>query len=418
MRFHFFGETYVVLADPQAVKRVLQDNWKNYRKDPTTYSVFLCLLGTGLVSSEGPHWARQRKLISPVLKVDILQETAEVSVAAADRLTAKLEREHRGKGTVVEIGEELRHLTLQVIGRSVLSMAPEDCDAVFPQLYLPIVDECNLRVWYPYRAYLPTPTNLHFHRTVGKLNSFITNLIEGRRDERRRGDKPKRDADILDRVIGAVEADLETEATVRQLRDEVKTFLLAGHETSSMMLTWSLYQLTRNPRCMERVRAEARAVFGEEGLRKGGVVPPLERLEGLEYTQMVLFEALRLYSVVPVVTRETVRDDEVMPGVGVAAGSKVVIHMQALHNRPDLWEDPGEFRPERFADKFDPWTWIPFINGPRQCIGRHFSLLESKIVLALLVTRFEFEPAPGEVGDCHPFNIPRAPIANMRVTVR
>eukprot|EP01006_Ploeotia_vitrea_P058151 TRINITY_DN68879_c0_g1_i1.p1 TRINITY_DN68879_c0_g1~~TRINITY_DN68879_c0_g1_i1.p1 ORF type:complete len:531 (-),score=261.24 TRINITY_DN68879_c0_g1_i1:41-1507(-) len=447
-RFHFFNETYVVLAEPDQVQHVLQTNFRQYAKDLHGYAPFLVLLGTGLVTSEGELWRHQRSLISAVFKVGILQEAGEISYQAGMRLVRKLAALPRG--AEVEIGEEFRHATLQVIGEAVLSLAPEKSDAVFPRLYLPIVEEANYRVWHPYRKFLPfLPAVREYNEAVRELDAFVTDTIERRHDELMREDnagvldrvrqrvvdqmhqpgnddstgtavscdgddakKEGRKVDILDRILAGKSGSEWSRSTVDQLRDEIKTFLFAGHETSSMMLTWALFELISNPRCLAKLKKEVESVFTDPDR-----MPAYDDIQRkLVYTEWVLRETLRLHTVVPIVTRECVRDDKI-GDMHVPKGARVVLHMQAIHRRADVWEDPNTFRPERFEHKHHPYAWLPFINGPRACIGQHFARLEAKIILALLVTRFTFALAPGEHGQHHPYNIPIAPLHRMRVIV-
>lgn len=222
------------------------------------------------------------------------------------------------------------------------------------------------------------------------------------------------------------ETDTLTKEQVRQLRDEVKTFLFAGHETSSMMLTWALYELTLNDQLMNKIRDEATRVWGKLTIQEDGRIvssknPSYSDInDGLIYTVAVLKETLRKWSVVPVVTREAAEDDTVND-VFFPQGARVVIHMKAIHRRADIWADPDRFDPERFmpdAPKHHPYAFLPFIQGPRNCVGQHFALLEAKIVLSRLVAMFDFTPAQGETGQCHHLNIPVAPVDSMRMVVK
>lgn len=347
-----------------------------------------------------------------------------MAFGAARRVVKALD-DARARNEDLDIAEEFRHMTLQVIGEAVLSMTPEACDAVLPQLYLPVVTESNIRTWHPYRAWLPLPATFRYARCVKALNSFVTQFIVDRARARHRspdGAKPAAykgaDADVLDQLIDAaldggddVLADAEA---LRQMRDEIKTFLLAGHETSSMMLTWALYELARHPAELARVQAEAARLPPLDG---SGKMPSADELKDvLSYTECVLKETLRLYSIVPIVSREAVEDD-VVEGYFVPAGTRLFVHVQAIHRDPTLWEEPEAFKPSRFVDvdllnpKHHRYAFNPFINGPRSCIGQFFSVLESKIVLALLVREFEIEPAlPIAVaGERHPYILPYAP---------
>jgi cytochrome P450 len=441
LRFHFFTNTFVVVADPDVLKHVLATNIHNYQKDTTTtYGPFMCILGSGLVTSHGELWRKQRELISGVFREEILADTAKVAIKATNRLSASLHELHRHSGKSVQIGEEFRKLTLQVIGESVLSLDAEACDAFFPTAYLPIVEEANKRTWYPWRAILPTPGNFEYHRAIARLDRYVIDIVSARADKHldrllRTGSAPldeqaMQSFDILDRIIAACYAEQAEPNAVpralpadrlRQLRDEVKTFVFAGHETSSMMITWTMYQLLKNPECLAKVKAEADAVFSEyeshaDDADREQYEPDFRAYSQLVYTQNALKEALRLYSIVPVVTRQVLEDDMV-GDYFLPRDAKLVLCIQAVHHNEKYWDAPYEFRPERFETNYHPYAFLPFINGPRRCIGQFFALLETKIVLALLVKRFNFSIAPECKGEKHPFNVPVCPIDNLPVLV-
>ncbi len=407
IRFKFFFGNFVAINDHNMIKHVFNSNFRNYPKDLSTYHHFLCLLGKGLVTSEGDLWKRQRDLISPAFRVEILEDTARIAKEAADRLSEKLEKV-RGTGEVVEIAEEFRKLTLQVIGESVLSMTPDESNKVFPELYLPIVEEANLRTWFPYRGFLPTRANFRYMRAVNKLNNFVTDMIKRRRAEFVQGNRKD---DILDRILSANDEGWNN-GTILQLRDEIKTFLFAGHETSSTMMTWALYELTQNPDCLEKALSEARSLLGEDGQ-----LPSFEICKNeFNYIVNCEKEALRKYSIVPVVTRVVASDDKI-GDYDVPAGTRIVIPIQAVHHDEKTWPNPDRFDPDRFNGPVPTYGWIPFIAGPRSCVGQYFSLLETKLVLAILIHRFKFTPAPGNTGTRHPTMVPVASMDNMRVLI-
>lgn len=171
-----------------------------------------------------------------------------------------------------------------------------------------------------------------------------------------------------------------------QLCYEIKTFLLAGHETSAAMLTWSVLEMSRIPKVLEGVRAEGARLHGARPIEE---VPTRAEVETMDYTLGTLKEALRKYSVVPVVTRMCTQDDELC-GYKIPKGCWIMVSLQGVHNS---WKDPKEFRPERFLkggelEQFDeetrPYMFLPFIVGPRNCLGQHLALLEARVVLSYL----------------------------------
>jgi len=420
--FRVFNTWGVCVKDPAALRRVFQTNQRAYEKDlALSYHPFLPILGSGLVTSDGELWQKQRLLIGPALRTGILDDIIPIAKRAVDRLTTKLET-RRGTGVAVDLEEEFRLLTLQVIGDAVLSLDPEECDRVFPALYLPVMEEANRRVLRPYRMYLPIlPEWWRFHRRMRALNSFLINYFRDRWQARQKGVLRAR-KDILDRVMDSIQETGETwnEALEAQLCYEIKTFLLAGHETSAAMLTWSCFELSQDPHILGQVRAEAAAVFPQSTAE---CPPPTRReVDGMAYTLAVLKEALRKYSVVPVVTRKLASDDTIM-GHKLPAGIMVACVLQGTHN---MYKDPRVFRPERFLpdgeyDKFNEaerlYKFVPFIQGPRNCLGQYLALLEARVVLSLLAQRFTFRLAKPGQGERHPTVIPIGPVDGLHVYV-
>eukprot|EP00968_Pinguiococcus_pyrenoidosus_P015919 scaffold1495_cov248-Pinguiococcus_pyrenoidosus.AAC.9 len=361
---------------------------------------------------------------------------------ATQRLALRLDAAARSAGPALEMGEEFRRLTLQVIAEAILSLSPEESDQSFAKMYLPIVTEGNLRTWYPHREYnvLSQAWWSHWARVRG-INSYMSNLIRGRRQQLRdegafesEGWQTSRRKDLLDKIMTNIpEADW-SEENVRQLRDELKTFLLAGHETSASMLTWALFELTQDPECMARVRREAESLYGKDaagdtdkwsaGFEGWG---SSEALSSLQYTEAVLRETLRKYSPVPTVSRVCTKDTEIM-GRKVHRDTAVFCMIKAVHENPEVWPEPSKFRPERFYAAQDgeskatvpehrPFTFMPFIQGPRNCLGQYLSLLESKIVLSSLVHLFDWScDDPVKCGELHQFMLPVIPQVGMFLT--
>ncbi|EFN52051.1 hypothetical protein CHLNCDRAFT_139264 [Chlorella variabilis] len=420
-RFNILQRTGLIVNDPEGAKRVFQTRQRLYEKDlDFSYKPFLSILGTGLVTADGPHWQKQRLLMAPALRIDMLDAIIPITKNAVDRLCKNLES-FRGTGTPVNMEEEFRLLTLQIIGEAILSLPPDECDRVFPQLYLPVMEESNRRVLEPWRQLYPL-TAYQYNQRVSQLNKYIISIIRARRAAHAANSgKPPAKPDILDRVLAAAEESGEkwTAASEVQLCYEIKTFLLAGHETSAAMLCWTMYELSQSKEALEKVRAEAAGVFG--GKRKS--MPSREEVDGMEYTLATLKESLRKYSVVPVVTRNLVQEDELL-GHKLPRGSWLIVHLQGIHHQ---YNDPLAWRPERYMpggeyDQFDesirPYMFLPFIQGPRNCLGQYFALLENRVLLSVLNQQFTFTPVnPKESGVTHPKVIPVAPLHGMKMYV-
>jgi len=343
-------------------------------------------------------------------------------------------------------------LTLQVISGTFLSLSASESDSTFAKLYLPIVDESNARVWHPYRAYLFfLPFWWRYLANVRRLNVYVSGLIcerwKLRRLERMQGTQ-QRQLDILDRVLQVYEKEClpgpipETlpEAVVEQFRDEMKTFMLAGHETSAAMMTWAFYELFGDPdRLLTPILEEAEMVFSSkvEDWSKAFAqdLPDADGLAKLVISEATLRESLRKYSVVPTVARRAIQDIRVGSYL-IPKGSSILINIQAVHWNPEFWPDPMRFEPKRFISDDrdgndpvktrDPYTFLAFIAGPRNCLGQHLALLESKMVISMLIHRYklslvgqsvESRVLQGENDPRHRYMVPVIPKEELMVRV-
>lgn len=425
--FHLFGNDSVCVADPNALKVILATKLGSFKKDTEwTYKPFMVLLGNGLVTAEGHSWLTQRALMGAHLKKDVLEDVPDVSLAAVTRLSAKLDAAN-SSGKPIDMADEFRHMTLQVIADVLLSLLPEESDVTFATMYLPIVEEGNLRTWHPERMVLPLPSWFKFRKDVDKLNKYVEGLIDNRRMlrslESTRGTNGRK-LDVLDKMLSSVEKEEWTENIMTQIRDGIKTFVLAGHETSASMLTWALYELSlpHNVNLKQKVLDEAASVL--KGCKEGGKIvrlPDRDTLDGLTFTECCLKESLRKYSVVPTVVRVATQDVEVNEFVHLKKGDTVMINIQGVHHNPQYWPEPQVYKPDRFLTAPEPFTFLPFIEGPRACLGQFLSLLESKIVLAVLISQYEFTVDNGAAaGVKHNYMIPIIPQGGhwMKITPR
>jgi cytochrome P450 len=274
--FNLLGATMFSIASPDLLKVVLQSKIAAVKKDiANTMKPFLTILGTGIVTSEDESWMKQRLKMSNPLRRDVLEIIPRQTLLAVQRLMVIMDKAADAEEQV-PLGSSLRHLTLQVISGSFLSLSAEESDSTFAEMYLPIVDESNTRVWHPYRSYLFfLPSFWKYISNVSRLNQYVSKLIRDRWTLRRTehaananaNASDSREHDILDRVLQVYEKEFPQtqvlpEQAVRQFRDEMKTFMLAGHETSAAMMTWTLYELMGNSELMQRVADEGESIFG------------------------------------------------------------------------------------------------------------------------------------------------------------
>jgi cytochrome P450 len=382
---------YLIVNDPDAVRQVLVDNHRNYKKS-RNYQGLKLVLGEGLVTSEGDFWRRQRRLAQPAFHKERLASFVRTMVSDA---AAMLERWSATKESgSFDVHHEMMRLTLRIVTRTLFSTDSDaDADAVGHAMSVAIehVNEyADALIRIP--PWVPTPKNLRFGRARRTLDALVLRII----DERRKAvEKPN---DLLSMLMSAQDEETREQMTDRQLRDEVMTLVAAGHETTANALTWAFFLLAQHPDVAERVRAEAHSVLG-------GRRPSIEDLPRLAFTRSVLEETMRLYPPAWIIEREAMAEDR-LGGYRVRRGSVVAMSPFALHRNPRYWERPNEFDPDRFsparAMARPKYAYLPFGGGPRLCIGNAFAMMEAQIILAMVAAEWSLDLTPGFVVELDP----------------
>ena len=378
VQFRFGHYRYVLLNDAEAVRHVLIDNAKSYQKS-RNYDGLRLVLGNGLVTSEGDFWRRQRKLAQPGFHKQRLAGFANTMAECTEEMIAGWDT-----GGPVDLHAEIMALTLRIVGKTLFSTdLAGDAAAVGDAITVGIKhanDYAESVIRMP--PWLPTPNNLRFKHAVRILDGMVMRIIEERRKSGHEGD------DLLGMLMSARD-DEGHGMTDRQLRDEVMTLVVAGHETTANALAWTFDLLSRHPDVDRRVYAEARAIDGVLGI---GDLPRLP------YTLRVVSEAMRLYPPVWVFEREAIVDD-VIGGYSIPKGTVVAVSPWSLHRNPRYWENPEGFDPDRFSPEAiearPRCAYLPFATGPRQCIGNAFAMMELQIVLATVARSFRLSLVPG-----------------------
>ncbi|MBF5043377.1 MULTISPECIES: cytochrome P450 [Myxococcaceae] len=379
-RYRYGVGTNYLVTHPDGLKRVLQDNAGNYTKRHPTYAMIRRLVGNGLLTSEGPYWLRQRRLAQPAFHRARIAAMAERMVRAAERTRDAWEA-RAASGAPFSMLEDMSALTLQVVGEALfgtrLAAKTEQVRQAWDTLNAQFVERYNRRRFLP--PVLPTRSDRAFRAAHRAFFSIVDELVQAKRREGGAGE------DLLSMLVSARDADTGEAMSDAQLRDEVVTLLLAGHETTALALGWAWALLDQHPRVAERLRDElARELQGRS--------PTFADLPRLAHTRHVVDEVLRLYPPAYIFFRR-VEADDVVCGARVRKGGTVVVAPMALHRHPAYWEDPDAFRPERWADEAavqrrPRFAYLPFSAGPRQCIGNTFALTEAVLLLATLAPRF------------------------------
>jgi cytochrome P450 len=378
---------FVVVSEPGPVRDVLQRHDDRYRK-AFTYEPLRRFLGDGLLTSEGERWARHRRLAQPFFGSARVRALVPAFAASCDRLLARWEV-LAAEGRPVDVGEEMRRLTLDIVGRTLfgveLSATTRDVGAAIEVLQqLALRHAFSIRTWMGW-TWLPRRTPRRQAEALASLDRIVGDLVERRRRH------PGEHDDLLAGLLAAGEAE-GTVLSQDELRDQLVTFLAAGHETTANALAWTWFLLGGAPEVRRRLLAEVDAVLGDG-------TPRAEDVDALRFTAAVLAEALRLYPPAWTIERDAVRDD-VLGGYDIPAGTTVMASPWVLHRRSTLWDDPLAFDPDRFLDDRsagrDRFAYLPFGAGRRQCIGQGFALLEGTLAVAMLARRFHLELLPDQ----------------------
>lgn len=378
------------VTHPDGARRVLQDNAPNYTKEHPAYAMLRRVVGRGLLTSEGTAWLRQRRLAQPAFHRQRVAALGARMTAAAVELCERWAAQ-ASAGEPVSMVAEMSRLTLRIVGDALFGDDLRDRAArlrdAWDVLNAQLTDRhASMRVLPPI---LPTRYDREFRRARGAMFAAVDAIIAERRA---RHDGGHGGEDLLGMLMSATDHETGARMTDAQLRDEVATMLLAGHETTAVALAWAWALLDGHPPARARLDEELARVLG-------GRPPTPEDVAQLTWTRAVIDEAMRLYPPAYVLFRR-IRDDDVVCGHRVHRGGVVVLSPLVLHRHPAFWDRPDDFAPERWQDaeaerRRPRFAFMPFSAGPRQCIGSGFAVLEAVLVLATLAQRFAPRLADG-----------------------
>ncbi len=373
---------YYITSNPEVVKHVLVDNQKNYIKSPA-YQTLKLIIGNGLLTNEGDFWRKQRRLAQPAFYKGQLEALfyvmQNITLDFCGNLSQKCKQDEH-----LDVAEEMTKLTADIVLKTLFT---SENDSNQKEMYDAVGAAQEFVVFCMQNPHLVPFTYLNgkrknFYKNKAKLDQAIFNIIESRRVNKT--DAP----DLLNMLMGVQDADTGEVMSNQQLRDEMMTMYAAGHETSANSLSWTLYLLSQHPEIVERLRAEAQFVIGNE------VCPSFADLRRLQYTKQVIEESMRLFPPAWSLGRENLQDDKIL-GYDIPKGSIIFISNYTLHRDPRFWKDPEVFNPDRFDPelvKARPKThYLPFGAGPRMCIGNHFAMMEMQLILSTLINHFDFE---------------------------
>ena len=433
----FGPKTFMVVSDPVIAKHILRERPQRYDKGVLA-EILEPIMGKGLIPADYATWKSRKRAIAPAFHKAWLERMVVEFVSCADAMLHELELKSGSDGDYdVDMEEKFCSVSLDIIGKCVFnyefgSVTKES--PIIEAVYRTLREaEHRSTFYFPYwnipGASLVVPRQRRFQRDLKIINDALNELIaqaNATRSESDLADLEARDYDkVTDPSMLRFLVDLRgEEATNKQLRDDLMTMLVAGHETTAAVLTWAAFCLSQAPDILGKLRAEIKEVLGDNR------APTLEDIRALKYTRFTIAESLRMYPEPPILIRRCLQEDVLPRGgtdvnVKLLKGMDIFISVWNLHRSPYLWENPDTFNPDRWETAFanaevDGWqgyrpeavsglypnevasdfAFIPFGGGMRKCVGDQFALMEATVVLAKFVQAFDFELAvsPDEVG--------------------
>jgi len=378
--YEVFGTDACMVAHPDAIQQVLLDDHDAFEKGEVLTQNLSDAMGEGLFVAGGEQWQNQRTQVQPAFYRNRLN-----TYVPGMRATAEETVEKWCDGMVVDVNEWMTEATMDVLGRTLFGVDVTKNPVISEASGAILARFDTNRFWSFLPDRLPTPTNRRYCRKLDELQTFVDELAQQRRQQppESRGD------DLLSILVNFLEA---SDLTQEELRDNMITFLFAGHETTALGLTYTLLCLAQHPEKQANLQEEIDTVCGE--------AMAAQDLTELEQTERVIDEALRLYPPVYLFFREATRDVE-LKGYHIPQGTTLVLPQWVVHRDPAWWQNPNMFRPERFVGDTDrpEYAYFPFGGGPRHCIGMRFARMEMKTVLATILSEYTFELASNPTPD-------------------
>jgi cytochrome P450 len=368
------------IADPELAHEVLVERATQFYKGNIMYRVLRPFLGNGLLTSEGDFWKRQRKLAQPAFHYKRIASYADTMTQHTHALLKTWQI-----GETRMIDREMMKVTLSIVNKTLFNVdisAEADRIGDAMNVILHAANE-NMNAVVALPAWIPTPKRYHQKRMIAQLDALIQQFISERRATK------ADNGDLLSMLLLAQDEDGQG-MDDKQLRDEVMTMFLAGHETTANTLTWTFYLLSQHSDIKQRLYAEIDRVLGDR-------TATLQDLAQMPYLEMVLKESMRLYPPVPAVSRSPYADQEV-GGYTLPKDAVMQISIYAMHRSTRYWQNPDIFDPERFSveneARIPRYAYLPFGGGPRVCIGNQFAMMEAKLLLVTILQQVDLELVP------------------------
>lgn len=369
-----------LVSEPDLIEQVLKE--RNVFVKSRGFRVLKTLLGEGLLTAEGESWFWQRRLAQPVFQQRRIDGYGKVMVDYTQRMLSQWQ-----DGDRRDVHADMMRLTLSIVMKTIFD---KDVSAGEAQTVAHALDvamdwfESKRRQGYLVWEWFPRPENVRYREAIDQMDQTIYELIRQRRNS---SDRPQ---DLLTMLMEAKDEVDASQMSDQQLRDEVATLMLAGHETTANALSWTWMLLAQHPEVEAKLAAELDTVLA-------GRAPSVEDIPKLTYTNRVIKESMRVYPPVSVFGREASQDFAI-GDYQIPEGCAVIISQWVMHRHPKYFDDPETFRPERWENdlerKLPRGVYIPFGDGPRVCIGKGFALMEATLLLATIAQKFRLVLVP------------------------
>ncbi|XP_078441726.1 cytochrome P450, family 97, subfamily A, polypeptide 3 [Wolffia australiana] len=401
-RLTFGPKSFLIVSDPGIAKHILRDNSKAYSKGILA-EILEFVMGTGLIPADGDIWLARRKTIVPALHQKYVSAMVGLFAEATNKLCLKLDSAASNRDDV-EMESLFSHLTLDIIGKAVFNYDFDSLtnDTGIVEAVYSVLREAEMRSLSPIPTWdIPIWKDISprqrkvsaslklINETLDSLIDICKKMVEEEELQFYEEYMNEQDPSILRFLLASGD-----DVTSKQLRDDLMTMLIAGHETTAALLTWTFYLLSKEPAAMSKLQEEVDSVLGDR-------FPTVEDMKKLKYTSRVISESLRLYPQPPVLIRRSIEDD-VLGGYPIKSGEDIFISVWNLHRSPHKWANADSFNPERWPldgptpnETNQAFSFLPFGGGPRKCVGDMFASFEAIVALAMLVRRFNFQMAPG-----------------------
>lgn len=378
------GKRWHMLMEPTAIREILLDRVGDYPKSDVTKNLLKPAIGESLFIAEGAHWRWQRRAAAPVFTHRNMMNLAPIMTSAAERSAQRItDAGPRG----INMLDEMVTTTFDIIADVTFSGGDTfDRDGVHNAIddYIAEAGKISLFDILGAPDWVPRPGRIRSGKALKEMKSMADKAIDERAARGHEGVP-----DLLDLLLAGVDPETKRKMNTAELRDNLLTFIVAGHETTALTLSWSMYLMAFDQDAQARAREEARSVL--QGRAATG-----DDVANLPFIRQIIDEALRLYPPAGIISRTAMKKDmlcdrEILPG------DTVMVPIYALHRNELLWDEPNSFKPERFADRKSVarYAYLPFGDGPRICIGASFALQEAVIILATLLSKFKFAPIEG-----------------------